>query len=108
MAKVESSREESEKEGIPIRHLVLDLSPVTDCDATGVHFMHDFLRVLSEEGIKLAISNPSKQVRHRAARVKEGLCLVAAALHAMAVCLCPSGIIEAAAEIVDKVQASCV
>ena len=34
-----------------------------DVDATAVHFFHDFLRILKEEGIQLALANPSKQVR---------------------------------------------
>jgi hypothetical protein len=36
-------------------------SPGADVDATAVHFFHDFLRILSEDGLKLALANPSKQ-----------------------------------------------
>lgn len=28
---------------------------------TAVHFFHDFLRILAEDGLQLALANPSKQ-----------------------------------------------
>ena len=45
-----------------IQFVIFDMSPVTDVDATGIHFLHDFIDELREEGIRFAMANPSKEV----------------------------------------------
>jgi hypothetical protein len=38
------------------------MSPVTDVDATAIHFLKDFIDELEGDGAQLALANPSQQV----------------------------------------------
>ncbi|PSC69015.1 sulfate transporter [Micractinium conductrix] len=59
---VADQRAVGDKTGEPVRVVVLDLAPVTDIDATGIHFLDDFVDELQEDGVKLVLGNPSQQV----------------------------------------------
>ncbi|PRW56212.1 sulfate transporter [Chlorella sorokiniana] len=48
--------------GDRVRAVVLDLSPVTDIDATGIHFLEDLIDELRDDGIDLVLGNPAKNV----------------------------------------------
>lgn len=50
--------------GTSLEHIVLDLSPVTDIDATAVHFIKDTITAHKARGVQLIFSNPSTQVKH--------------------------------------------
>ena len=61
-SRVAKSKREDTDSMIHIQYVILDLSPVTDIDATGIHFLNDFIDELREQGIRFAMANPSKQV----------------------------------------------
>jgi sulfate transporter 4 len=52
----------SEEHGVPLKYVVLDLSPVSHMDSSGVHMLRDVVRDLEREGVQLALSNPSPAV----------------------------------------------
>ena len=62
LEKLRWRRLEGEAAGCPAQAVVLDMSPVTDVDATGIHFLHDFIDELRGQGVRFALANPSKQV----------------------------------------------
>lgn len=45
----------------PIRFVIIDMSPVTDIDATALHFLTDFVEELEAENVGLALANPGKR-----------------------------------------------
>ncbi|KAL4440432.1 hypothetical protein ABPG75_003433 [Micractinium tetrahymenae] len=45
-----------------LRWVVLNLSPVTDIDVAGVHFLESLLEELQASGVRLALANPHQQV----------------------------------------------
>ncbi|KAL4859014.1 Proton/sulfate cotransporter 2 [Chlorella vulgaris] len=59
---ITKSRADGKKSGIPVRVVVLDLAPVTDVDATGIHFLDDLVDELKEQEIHVVLGNPSLQV----------------------------------------------
>ena len=44
--------------------------PHADIDATGIHFLDDFVDELQEDGVKLVLGNPSQQVGARRRRTR--------------------------------------
>ncbi|KAI7843851.1 hypothetical protein COHA_002402 [Chlorella ohadii] len=48
--------------GDRVRAVVLDLSPVTDVDATGIHFLDDLVDELRDDNVDLVLGNPAKNV----------------------------------------------
>ncbi|KAI7843852.1 hypothetical protein COHA_002403 [Chlorella ohadii] len=48
--------------GDRVRAVVLDLSPVTDIDATGIHFLDDLVDELRDDNVDLVLGNPAKNV----------------------------------------------
>ncbi|KAK9843672.1 hypothetical protein WJX81_001934 [Elliptochloris bilobata] len=48
--------------GVPIRFIAIDLSPVTDIDASAVHFLKDWITDHKARGIQPVFANPSRQV----------------------------------------------
>ena len=46
--------------GQPVRWVIVDLSPVTDLDATAVHWLGGWARDLASRGVGLALANPSR------------------------------------------------
>jgi sulfate transporter 4 len=52
----------------PVRWVIVDLSPVTDLDATAVHWLRDWHRDLASRGVGLALANPSRVVADLMAR----------------------------------------
>ncbi|KAL4457420.1 hypothetical protein ABPG75_012285 [Micractinium tetrahymenae] len=60
---IEQRRSAGDKSGDPVRVVVLDLAPVTDIDATGIHFLDDLVDELRHEGgVALVLGNPSQRV----------------------------------------------
>lgn len=53
------------KGGVQSHYVVLELTPVHDIDTTGIHAFEELLRMLHENNIQLALSNPSRQVLWR-------------------------------------------
>jgi sulfate transporter 4 len=56
------AREYSAEHGVPLRFVVLDLSPVSHMDSSGVHTLQEVVAELRKEGVQLALSNPSPSV----------------------------------------------
>lgn len=54
----------------PLRAIVLDLSPVSDMDASAVHFLASYVRQTRARGIDVALANPSCQVAKQLARAR--------------------------------------
>ena len=54
----------------PLRAIVLDLSPVSDMDASAVHFLSSLVARTRVRGVELALANPSCQVARQMARAK--------------------------------------
>lgn len=54
----------------PLRAIVLDLSPVSDMDASAVHFLASYVRQTRARGIDVALANPSCQVAKQMARAR--------------------------------------
>ena len=52
----------AKESGSTLRFVVVDLSPVTDVDATAVHFLHDFVRLTQIDGLQVMLANPSRRV----------------------------------------------
>lgn len=52
----------SKKNGVPIQFAIIEMSPVTNIDTTGIHAFEDLLRNLKERGIQLAFANPGTGV----------------------------------------------
>ena len=52
----------------PLRAVVLDLSPVSDMDASAVHFLASYVRQTRARGVDVALANPSCQVAKQLAR----------------------------------------
>ena len=48
--------------GEAVRWVIVDLSPVTDLDATAVHWLGGWKRDLASRGVGLALANPSRVV----------------------------------------------
>jgi sulfate transporter 4 len=48
--------------GEAVRWVIVDLSPVTDLDATAVHWLREWARDLSSREVGLALANPSRVV----------------------------------------------
>lgn len=54
----------------PLRAIVLDLSPVSDMDASAVHFLASYVRQTRARGVDVALANPSCQVARQLARAR--------------------------------------
>lgn len=54
----------------PLRAVVIDLSPVSDMDASAVHFLASYVRQTRQRGVDVALANPSCQVAKQMARAK--------------------------------------
>ena len=54
----------------PLRAIILDLSPVSDMDASAVHFLASYVRQTRARGIDVALANPSCQVAKQLARAR--------------------------------------
>lgn len=54
--------EYAEANGETITHFVLDFTPVSDIDTTGIHSLEELHGLLSKQSIQLGISNPSRMV----------------------------------------------
>ena len=54
----------------PLRAIVLDLSPVSDMDASAVHFLASYVRQTRARGVDVALANPSCQVAKQMARAR--------------------------------------
>eukprot|EP00884_Botryococcus_braunii_P008426 jgi/Botrbrau1/17585/Bobra.0166s0027.1 len=54
--------------GKKLLFLILDLSPVTDVDASSVHYLKDLIMEQERKGVKLALANPSRFVTHQIER----------------------------------------
>ncbi|KAK9819516.1 hypothetical protein WJX74_003191 [Apatococcus lobatus] len=48
--------------GIALRYIIIDMSPVTDIDASAVHWLKDWIVDLKERSMQPVLANPSKQV----------------------------------------------
>ncbi|KXZ46976.1 hypothetical protein GPECTOR_39g470 [Gonium pectorale] len=55
-------REWSGERGIKLQYVVLDMSPVTHIDATGIHALEGWITHFAEAGVQLILSNPSAKV----------------------------------------------
>jgi high affinity sulfate transporter 1 len=51
-----------EVNGLPLTHVVLDFTPVSDIDTTGIHNLEELYRLLHVQEIQLGIANPSHLV----------------------------------------------
>ena len=54
----------------PLRAVVIDLSPVSDMDASAVHFLASYVRQTRARGVDVALANPSCQVAKQMARAR--------------------------------------
>ena len=54
----------------PLRAIVIDLSPVSDMDASAVHFLASYVRQTRARGVDVALANPSCQVARQMARAR--------------------------------------
>lgn len=49
--------------GLPkIQFLIVEMSPVTDIDTSGIHALEELLRSLKKRGVQLVLSNPGRVV----------------------------------------------
>eukprot|EP00475_Leptophrys_vorax_P015293 TRINITY_DN21664_c0_g2_i1.p1 TRINITY_DN21664_c0_g2~~TRINITY_DN21664_c0_g2_i1.p1 ORF type:complete len:376 (+),score=31.34 TRINITY_DN21664_c0_g2_i1:38-1129(+) len=56
------AEDEDANNGDKITHFVLDFTPVSDIDTTGIHALEELYNMLSKQSIQLGISNPSRMV----------------------------------------------
>eukprot|EP00897_Mesotaenium_endlicherianum_P008405 jgi/Mesen1/7593/ME000395S06749 len=49
-------------QGQDLQYLILELTPVTDLDTTGIHSLEELHKHLRKNNVQLGLSNPSKQV----------------------------------------------
>ncbi|KAG6414907.1 hypothetical protein SASPL_122283 [Salvia splendens] len=54
--------DEEEMEKQKIHHLIIDMSPVTDIDTSGIHSMEDLHKALKKRDIGLVLTNPGQAV----------------------------------------------
>ncbi|KAG6417409.1 hypothetical protein SASPL_119567 [Salvia splendens] len=55
-------QDEVEIEKQKIHHLIIDMSPVTDIDTSGIHSMEDLHKALKKREIELVLANPGQAV----------------------------------------------
>jgi high affinity sulfate transporter 1 len=53
--------------GLPVQYVILDLTPVTNIDVTGIIALEELDTALKKKNIQLAISNPSTSVLEKLA-----------------------------------------
>jgi sulfate transporter 4 len=60
-------QQQQQQEGVEhkVKYIVLELSPVSHVDTSGLHILHDMLRLYKDRGIQLCFSNPGVQVMER-------------------------------------------
>eukprot|EP01023_Acetabularia_acetabulum_P017954 TRINITY_DN19038_c0_g1_i2.p1 TRINITY_DN19038_c0_g1~~TRINITY_DN19038_c0_g1_i2.p1 ORF type:complete len:768 (-),score=144.29 TRINITY_DN19038_c0_g1_i2:2692-4830(-) len=51
-----------EQQGKKIRYVILDMSPVSNIDATGVHVLEEIVHEYKEREVQLVLCNPSRKV----------------------------------------------
>ncbi|XP_041992365.1 sulfate transporter 1.3-like [Salvia splendens] len=54
--------DEEEMEKQKIHHLIIDMSPVSDIDTSGIHSMEDLHKALKKRDIELVLANPGQAV----------------------------------------------
>ncbi len=58
----ERHREWSAERGVKLQYAVLDFSPVTHIDATGIHALEGWIEHFAKAGCQLVLANPSSKV----------------------------------------------
>ncbi|KAH7281758.1 hypothetical protein KP509_36G062100 [Ceratopteris richardii] len=63
---LDDENDEIKKEnGIPFQFLIIEMSPVTNIDTTGILSLEDLLKTLQKRKVQLAFANPGTKVIHK-------------------------------------------
>lgn len=52
----------SQSEGVAVHYVIIEMSPVTHMDSTGIHLLETLHQELADQGIQLILCNPSTPV----------------------------------------------
>ncbi|PNW70519.1 hypothetical protein CHLRE_17g723350v5 [Chlamydomonas reinhardtii] len=52
----------SQEHGVPLEYVILDFSPVTHIDATGLHTLETIVETLAGHGTQVVLANPSQEI----------------------------------------------